>query len=115
MRDAGLQASKDQVANVRGRLHGRNPTQPAWLMGSHYDTVKDGGHFDGALGIIAAIAAVKALLIEVRRATFPLSPSCPHACTTVRLYACHESITVDSLELPRATSKAGWAFGLGFR
>ena len=61
----GLQTSLDGVANVRGRLHGKHPDQPAWLMGSHYDTVVDGGFFDGALGIIAAIAAVKALLLEV--------------------------------------------------
>ena len=49
----GLQTSLDGVANVRGRLHGKHPDQPAWLMGSHYDTVVDGGFFDGALGIIA--------------------------------------------------------------
>lgn len=34
-------------------------------MGSHYDTVVDGGKYDGALGIVAGIAAVKALLLDV--------------------------------------------------
>lgn len=66
MNEIGLHTSLDGVANVRGRLHGKNPDKPAWLMGSHYDTVVDGGFFDGALGIIAAIAAVKALILEVR-------------------------------------------------
>ena len=66
MNEIGLHTSLDGVANVRGRLNGRNPDNPAWLMGSHYDTVVDGGFFDGVLGIIAAIAAVKALILEVR-------------------------------------------------
>lgn len=35
-------------------------------MGSHYDTVHDAGKYDGALGIVAGIAAVKAVLLEVR-------------------------------------------------
>ena len=44
-----------------------DPTAPAIFIGSHYDTVVDGGKYDGALGIVVGIAAVKALLIEVRR------------------------------------------------
>jgi hypothetical protein len=35
------------------------------MIGSHYDTVHDGGKFDGALGIIVGISAVKAVLLEV--------------------------------------------------
>lgn len=42
-----------------------DPATPHILVGSHYDTVHDGGKFDGALGIIAGIAAAKALLLEV--------------------------------------------------
>jgi allantoate deiminase len=41
-----------------------DPAAPRILIGSHYDTVHDGGKYDGALGIIAGIAAVKALLLE---------------------------------------------------
>ncbi|KAK9840016.1 hypothetical protein WJX74_002133 [Apatococcus lobatus] len=70
----GLHTSLDGVANVRGRLQGKYPEQPAWLMGSHYDTVVDGGFFDGALGVIAAIAAVKALLLEAAMQTGVISP-----------------------------------------
>ncbi len=44
-----------------------DPSAPHILVGSHYDTVHDGGKYDGALGIIAGIAAVKALLVEVGR------------------------------------------------
>ena len=65
MEEAGLEADIDRVANVRGRVKGRRPDAPVLLSGSHYDTVKDGGRFDGMLGIIVPIAAVKALLVQV--------------------------------------------------
>lgn len=55
----------DAVANVHGRIKGQNATAPALVIGSHYDTVKDAGKFDGALGILVGIAAVKALVIQV--------------------------------------------------
>ena len=55
----------DVVGNVHGRLKAVDPKAPAMLMGSHYDTVIDAGRFDGPLGILVAIAAVKALHVEV--------------------------------------------------
>ena len=76
MDDIGLSTHRDSVANVRGRLQGADPEQPAWLVGSHYDTVVDAGRFDGLQGIVTAIAALKALLIEV---TSPLPES---SCTS---------------------------------
>ena len=42
-----------------------DPEAPTIILGSHYDTVVDGGKFDGALGIITAISAVKTVLLEV--------------------------------------------------
>ena len=75
MVDAGLEARLDEVANVRGRLNGSKPRKPALLTGSHYDTVKDGGRYDGMLGIIVPIAAVKTLLIQVQ-----LQPSLTNTC-----------------------------------
>ena len=60
----------DEVANVHGRINGQNSTAPALLIGSHYDTVRDAGKFDGALGILAGIAAVKALVLEVGDISF---------------------------------------------
>ena len=65
MAAAGLQTWVDVVGNVHGRLQALHPEAPALLMGSHYDTVIDAGRFDGALGIAVAIAAVKALHVEV--------------------------------------------------
>lgn len=61
MRDAGLRTWTDQMGNVHGRVDGSNPTEKALLIGSHLDTVIDAGYFDGSLGIISAISALKVL------------------------------------------------------
>jgi allantoate deiminase len=67
MREAGLRTWQDGVGNVHGRIDGRNRDAPALLCGSHYDTVVDAGKYDGALGIIVAIAAVKATILQVKQ------------------------------------------------
>lgn len=61
MEDAGLRTWVDSMGNVHGRVDGKNASAPALLMGSHLDTVVDAGMFDGSLGIISAISALKAL------------------------------------------------------
>ncbi|KAK9813551.1 hypothetical protein WJX73_006575 [Symbiochloris irregularis] len=64
MEDAGMRTWIDSVANVHGRIDGKAKTAPVLVVGSHYDTVMDAGKYDGALGIIVGIAAVKALLVQ---------------------------------------------------
>lgn len=59
MEDAGLITWVDQMGNVHGRTAGMNANEKALLIGSHLDTVIDAGMFDGALGIISAISALK--------------------------------------------------------
>ncbi|GER33153.1 allantoate amidohydrolase [Striga asiatica] len=61
MEDAGLLTWVDQMGNVHGRHEGLNPNEKALLIGSHLDTVIDAGMFDGALGIISALSALKVL------------------------------------------------------
>ena len=75
MKDAGLRTWVDAVGSVHGRA-GEGSGGRALLLGSHYDTVVDGGKFDGALGIVLAIAAVKALSIEVQAPPVPCVQSC---------------------------------------
>ncbi|MDF2761829.1 MAG: allantoate amidohydrolase [Thermomicrobiales bacterium] len=58
MREAGLSIRIDAVGNVRGRVEGSMPTAPALLLGSHLDSVRDAGRYDGPLGILVAIEAV---------------------------------------------------------
>ena len=60
MADAGLTDAVwvDAVGNVRGRVGGEDGH--TLILGSHFDTVPDGGRFDGSLGLVTALAAVKA-------------------------------------------------------
>ena len=46
----------DAVGNVVGRYEGTSPACPVLLIGSHIDTVRNAGHYDGNFGVIAAIA-----------------------------------------------------------
>lgn len=57
---AGLEVREDGAGNVFGRVRGKKDSLPAILTGSHLDTVPNGGHFDGTLGVIAALEVVEA-------------------------------------------------------
>ena len=61
MRQIGLQIHIDRIGNIFGRLDGAKAKTAALLVGSHLDTVVHGGKFDGTLGVIAALEAVRTL------------------------------------------------------
>src|SRR5260370_7386456 len=61
MSAAGLEVREDAVGNLFGRLRGTIDDTRTILTGSHIDTVKLGGRFDGALGILSALIAVQTL------------------------------------------------------
>jgi allantoate deiminase len=61
MSEAGMKATIDAVGNVVGRYEANAPGLPALLLGSHIDTVRNAGKYDGNLGVLAAIAAVAEL------------------------------------------------------
>ncbi|MBL8707029.1 MAG: M20 family metallo-hydrolase, partial [Rhodospirillales bacterium] len=61
MRDAGMETWVDASGNTVGRYEGVKPGLPCLMMGSHQDTVRAGGRYDGMLGIIAPISCIKAL------------------------------------------------------
>jgi beta-ureidopropionase / N-carbamoyl-L-amino-acid hydrolase len=61
MRQIGLRIHIDRIGNIFGRLDGANAKAPALLVGSHLDTVLHGGKFDGTMGVMAALEAVRAL------------------------------------------------------
>ncbi|OUM00609.1 2-oxo-4-hydroxy-4-carboxy-5-ureidoimidazoline decarboxylase [Variovorax sp. JS1663] len=68
MRDAGFDSVKiDAVGNVVGRYDGATPDAKTLLTGSHYDTVRNGGKYDGRLGIFVPIACVRELKRQNRR------------------------------------------------
>ncbi|MEH2548306.1 allantoate deiminase [Bradyrhizobium sp. AZCC 2262] len=58
MKEAGMAAHLDAIGNVCGRYEGDRPGLPCLMLGSHYDTVRDAGKWDGPLGVITAIACV---------------------------------------------------------
>ena len=58
MQDAGMRAHLDAIGNVCGRYEGDRPGLPCLMLGSHYDTVRDAGKWDGPLGLITAISCV---------------------------------------------------------
>lgn len=61
MEVAGLAAFIDAAGSVQGRREGSVPGGPCVMIGSHIDTVKDGGRFDGNLGVVAGILVAQAL------------------------------------------------------
>ena len=61
MRDAGLQVREDAAFNLLGRWNSTQRGAKTFLLGSHLDTVRDAGKYDGPLGVLAAIAAVQLL------------------------------------------------------
>ena len=70
MREAGMSAHLDAIGNVCGRYEGERPGLPCLMLGSHYDTVRDAGKWDGPLGVITAIACVADLHRRGRRLPF---------------------------------------------
>jgi len=72
MRQAGMLASLDAIGNVGGRYEGDRPGLPCLMLGSHYDTVRDAGKWDGPLGLITAISCVADLHRRGRRFPFAI-------------------------------------------
>ena len=64
MTEAGLEVHEDEAGNVIGILKGENPDLPCVMMGSHYDSVVNGGDFDGIAGVVCAIEAARQLKDE---------------------------------------------------
>jgi allantoate deiminase len=72
MRDAGMQASLDAIGNAVGRYEGERPGLPCLMLGSHLDTVRDAGKYDGMLGVISAIECVHALDQQKKKLPFAI-------------------------------------------
>jgi beta-ureidopropionase / N-carbamoyl-L-amino-acid hydrolase len=71
MRDSGFdEVATDAVGNVVGRYRARTEDAKLLLTGSHYDTVRNGGKYDGRLGIFTPLACVRELAGRQRRLPF---------------------------------------------
>lgn len=72
MREAGMDARLDAIGNCVGRYEGERPGLPCLMMGSHLDTVRDAGRYDGMLGVVTPIECVHALYAAGRRFPFAI-------------------------------------------
>jgi len=61
MKAAGMQVWQDSVGNICGRYEAAEAGAPALLLGSHLDTVRNAGRYDGMLGVLTAIETVQYL------------------------------------------------------
>jgi N-carbamoyl-L-amino-acid hydrolase len=71
-RQVGLRLAVDAAGNIFGRLDGTQPALKPILIGSHVDSVTDGGNYDGALGSFAALEVARTLQDRSIRLRHPL-------------------------------------------
>lgn len=60
-REAGLSVRLDSAGNLIGRREGKDPQRGVLMIGSHSDSVPNGGRFDGIAGVLAGLEAARAL------------------------------------------------------
>ena len=72
MREAGMSTRLDAVGNVVGHFPGRRPGARRLILGSHLDTVRNAGKYDGALGVLLPIACLRALHQRGERLDYPV-------------------------------------------
>lgn len=72
MREAGMEVEHDSAGNVVGRYAGTDPSLPALMTGSHLDTVRNAGKYDGMLGVIAPLACIADLHKRGKRLPFAI-------------------------------------------
>jgi allantoate deiminase len=72
MREAGMQTRSDAIGNLIGRSEGSSPDAKTFMLGSHLDSVRDAGKYDGPLGVMVALACVVRLHARGERLPFAL-------------------------------------------
>ncbi|CAG1009147.1 allantoate deiminase [Burkholderiales bacterium] len=72
MREAGMDAGYDALGNVVGRYLAADPAAPVVMTGSHMDSVRNAGRYDGLFGILTAIACARDLAARGKRLPFTL-------------------------------------------
>jgi allantoate deiminase len=72
MENAGLKVWEDQIGNLIGRKEGTDPKAKTLIIGSHIDTVINGGMFDGALGVLTGVEVLHTLNENSIETEFPI-------------------------------------------
>jgi N-carbamoyl-L-amino-acid hydrolase len=107
----GLSETVDAAGNLYLTLPGANPALPAWVVGSHLDSVPHGGNYDGTAGVLAGLAAVKALrdagIAPARPVTVMVTraeESCWFPVSYIGSRAALGMLPPESLDVPRSDS-----------
>lgn len=90
LKELELTLHYDEFGNVIGRYEGKNPDAPAIMMGSHTDSVPQGGNYDGLAGIVAAIEIITDFKETNTRLNHPID---------IVLFMCEESSRFGSATL----------------
>lgn len=72
MQAAGMQVQRDNIGNLIGRYEADQPNAKTLLLGSHLDSVRDAGRYDGPLGVLVALACVERLQRVGKRLPFAI-------------------------------------------
>ena len=72
MREAGMKVRTDAIGNLIGHYAAAIPNGKIFMLGSHLDTVRDAGKFDGPLGVLVALACVEQLNATKTRLPFAI-------------------------------------------
>lgn len=72
MQEARMDVRTDNIGNLIGRYDGASANAPTLLLGSHLDSVRDAGRYDGPLGVLMGLAAVEHLHASGQRLPFAL-------------------------------------------
>jgi len=72
MEHIGLVVRVDAIGNIIGRLEGLNPEASVVMLGSHIDSVPNGGNFDGVVGVLGAIEVVQCLVESGEKSYHPI-------------------------------------------
>ena len=72
MQDCGLRVYEDAAGNLVGRREGELVDAPVVMIGSHFDSVKGGGNFDGPAGVSAALETARVLHERGTKTRYPI-------------------------------------------
>src|ERR1051326_315664 len=70
MQEAGMSVQQDAIGNLLGHYAAQKPDAHTLLLGSHLDSVRDAGKYDGPLGVMVALACIERLQARRQRLTF---------------------------------------------
>lgn len=72
MADYGLSVSEDGFGNIFGKLEGTIPNAPSVIVGSHFDSVPNGGAYDGTAGVVVGLEVAARFQEQQLKPAYPL-------------------------------------------